>query len=396
VGYIKLVLDFDTLPSGANEGIMPIKDSVTRWFIQNIILPNAEDMRNPGYVLSKFTDSGKAVELREFFFPEKFYMDLETRIVKKLGKAGEKKLYAVGKRFGYRYALLSRYPKAGIIGAKKLDEFMYMFTRYIEVIYARELRHRLEMQKKLLELECDSYVGCYRNGIGYLLLNGAWTGVWSFILDDNSIDGVQVACQGRGDRRCRLVCAPAAALKERGFEALTEPDMGGLEEDNRMYEALNAVHPSSNNNLSMSALIESGIARYERGKLSFGATRMVGIEFSMYYLIDNSFSKDAKARKILYGAAYDSGREMGLGKDPVFVQRFLSGIGFGDVEVMAAGGGFRVLFLHFPWTSFSKKCRFTILSGFVSGLLSGACGKAISLKCSSSARAEDGFCVKLD
>gem|GEM_PF-4400728 len=29
---------------------MAIQDSVTSWFIQNIVLPNAEDMRNPGYI----------------------------------------------------------------------------------------------------------------------------------------------------------------------------------------------------------------------------------------------------------------------------------------------------------------------------------------------------------
>ena len=48
---------------------MAIQDSVTSWFIQNIVLPNAEDMRNPGYILSKFTDQGKTITLREFFFP---------------------------------------------------------------------------------------------------------------------------------------------------------------------------------------------------------------------------------------------------------------------------------------------------------------------------------------
>jgi len=375
---------------------MPIKDSVTSWFIQNIVLPNAEDIRNPGYILSKFTDQGKNIALREFFFPEKFYADLETRIVKKLGKAGEKRLYSIGKRFGYRYAMISRYPKAGAIGAKKTDEFMYMFTRYIEVVYARQLSHRIEPQKKLLELEGDSYAGCSRNGIGYLLLNGAWTGVWSFISDDNAIDGIQPACQGRGDPKCRLLCAPNPLLKKMGFSPLTEPDMGGLEEDYGKYDMLNAVHPTSNNNHSLRTLIEAGIFRYERGKLFFDDARMVGIEFSMYYLIDNGFSNDAKTREILYGAAFDSGREISSGKDVTFVQRFLSGIGFGDVQVIVAANRYRVLFFHFPWASFAKGCRFTILSGFASGLLSGASGKKVSLKRFSMSEAQDGYHVKID
>ncbi len=33
---------------------MSIRDSVTSWSIQNIVLPNAEDMRNRGHIISRF------------------------------------------------------------------------------------------------------------------------------------------------------------------------------------------------------------------------------------------------------------------------------------------------------------------------------------------------------
>jgi len=375
---------------------MAIQDSVTSWFIQNIVLPNAEDMRKPGYILSKFTDQGKTIALREFFFPESFYIELEARVSRELGIKGEKLLYSIGKRFGFRYAKLSHYPKADSIGEKKLDEFMYMFTRYIEVIYARQLKHRIDFKNRLLEVDASSYVCCAKNGIGYLLLIGPWTGGWSFIVGDNSIDGVQVTCQGRGDRRCRLVCAPAPLLKRMKLKPLAEPDIGGLDEDMERYGKFNEVYPTANGNDSLVTLIESGIFRYRRGQLFLGERRMVGIESSMHYMIDDAFSKDRKTRKILFETAFSAGKEIGKGKEAAFVQRLLSGIGFGDVQIVSVkGGGYSVMFFHFPWTAFAKDCRFTMLTGFASGLLSGVCGKDIGLKDVSKTEAEDGFHVQL-
>jgi hypothetical protein len=375
---------------------MAIQDSVTSWFIQNIVLPNAEDMRNPGYILSKFTDQGKTIALRESFFPESFYAALETRTVRELGVNGEKLLYSIGKRFGFRYARLSHYPKADAIGGKKLDEFMYMFTRYIEVIYAKQLKHRIDFKDRLLEVDADSYVCCAKNGLGYLLLIGPWTGGWSFIVGDNTIEGVQVACQGRGDKRCKLVCAPAPLLKKMKLKPLTEPDIGGLEEDMGRYGAFNAVYPTVNENYSLVTLIESGIFRYQRGQLFFGGMRMVGIESSMHYMIDDAFSKNAKTRKILFETAFTAGKGMGAGKEAVFAQRLLSGLGFGDVQILSAKGGYKAVFYHFPWTAFAKDCRFTMLAGFTSGLLSGVLGKDIILKKVKKTEAEDGFHVQLD
>ena len=154
---------------------------------------------------------------------------------------------------------------------------MYMFTRYIEVIYAKQLKHKIEYKSRLLEVEADSYVCCAKNGLGYLLLIGPWTGGWSFIVG-KPIDGIQIACQGRGDKRCRLVCAPPAQLKKMKLKPLTESDMNGLDEDMEKYGALNAVYPTTNGNDSMITLIESGVFRYQRGQMFLGDKRMVGIE----------------------------------------------------------------------------------------------------------------------
>jgi hypothetical protein len=396
-GYLNIVLEFtNEFTSAASVKKMAIQDSVTSWFIQNIVLPNAEDMRNPGYILSRFTDQGKTIALREFFFPERFYIELEIRIAKDLGAKGEKLLYSIGKRFGYRYAGLSRYPIADSVGEKKLDEFMYMFTRYIEVIYARQLKHRIDFKSRLLELEADSYVCCAKDGMGYLLLIGPWTGGWAHIMGDSSIEGIQIACQGRGDKRCRLFCAPAPVLKGMKLKPPAEPDMYDLGEDMGKYGQLNAVYPSENGNGSMVALIENGIFRYERGQLFFGDKRMVGIESSMQYMIDDCLSRSAKTRKILFDTAFSAGKDMGKGREAAFAQRLLSGIGFGDAQVVSVKGGYKVMLFHFPWTAFSKDCRFTTLAGFVSGLLSGVHGKDIILKKVSKTEAENGFHVQLD
>lgn len=377
---------------------MTIKDSVTSWFIQNIVLPNAEDIRNPGYILSKFTDKGKEISLREFLFPERFYSEFETKIVKALGRKGRQRLYSIGKRFGYRYAMISRYNRLSTLKKKGLEDFMYLSARYIEVMYARKLEHRIDFEKRLITVSADSYVGCEKNGLGYLLLIGSWTGVWSYLIEDSTVEGIQLECQGRGDKICRLVCAPIAELKEIGnigTDIVSEPDISGLEEGYSKYEFMNRVYPSANKNSSLKTLIETGTFRYDRGKLFFGSERMVGIEFSTYYMIDNGFSKDKLTRKILYDTAFEAGKEIGSGKDPLFVQRFLSSLGFGDAQVIMEKGRFKVRLFHFPWSSMANGCDFTILSGFTSGLLSGASKKTQEFKVTAY-EGSDGFHIKMD
>ncbi|MFH1784847.1 MAG: hypothetical protein ABH842_00300 [Candidatus Micrarchaeota archaeon] len=366
---------------------MPVGDSVTSWFIRNIVLPNAEDITHPGYILSKFSEGGQTISLREFFFPESFYVEFEKSIAKKFGKKGEAKLYSVGKRFGYRYAVLSYFKKYGDLGKKKFQEFLYMFVRYIEVIYAKKLQHKMDAEKKLLELTADSYVCCEKNGYGYLLLIGAWLGIWAFLMDDKKIEGVQVECQGRGDKRCKLVCKPNGT-------SFTEENMDDLEEDQGTYALLNTVHPSTNDNYSLKELIENQIFTYQSGRLFFDKERMVGIEASLYYMVDNAFS-DKSSNDILFTSAFNSGKKISVGKDVIFVQRFLACIGFGDVQIIPNGKKFQVIFNHFPWTRFSEECKFTLLAGFTSGLLSGCTGKKISFTKISKSVEADGFHVQM-
>jgi hypothetical protein len=313
-----------------------------------------------------------------------------------LGPKGEKLLYSIGKRFGYRYANLSRYPEAGSISEKKLEEFMYMFTKYIEAVYARQLKHKIIFKERLLELDAVSYVGCSNGGPGYFLLIGPWTGGWSYIMGSASIEGVQTACQGKGDKGCRLIIGPANILKKKGLAPLAEPNLRGLDEDMEKYSRLNAVHPSSNGNRSMVSLIEDGVFRYRSGQLFFGGQRMVGIESSLLCMIDNGLSKNAKTRRILFETSFLAGKDMGKGKDPAYAQRILAGIGFGDAQVVAVKGGYKAMLFHFPYNVFSKDCGFIALSGFVSGLLSGVTGKDIFLRKVSKTEAEDGFHVQLD
>lgn len=375
---------------------MVIKDEITSWFIKNIVLPNAEDIRNSGYILSKFTDKNKEISVREFFFPEKFYSEFESRIVKELGREGEETLYSIGKRFGYRYAMISRYTKAKDMKKKALEDFMYIFTRYIEVVYASKLEHKINIEEKTLELVGSSYVGCERNGLGYILLIGAWTGVWAYIMDDSNIEGIQITCQGRGDKSCKLVCAPSEELKKIAGKIYTEKNMSKLEEDYAKYEVLNKVYPTIAKNISLKSMIEERVFKYEKGKLFFGNERMVGIEFSTYYFMDNAFSKDKKTKKLLFDIAFEIGKETGKGRDPVFVQRFLSSIGFGDVQVINEKDSFKVRFYHFPWTNLSKECEFVILRGYTSGLLSAATKKEQILENVSKVESGDGFHIKMD
>ena len=255
---------------------MAIKDGITSWFIQNIVIPNAEDIRNPGYIISKFSDKNKQVSIREFFFPEKFYQVFETSIASKLGKKGEKRLYSIGKRFGYRYAKISRYGNTSTMKKNDIEGFMYLFMRYIEVIYANKIEHKIDVEKKYLEIEADAYAGCEGNGLGYILLIGAGTGVWSYLMNDSKVDGYQITCQGRGDKLCKLVCAPINELKKLAKNAISEENVEGLDENYQKYEVLNKVYPTINKNLSLKELIENKIFKYEKGKLFFQKQRMVG------------------------------------------------------------------------------------------------------------------------
>ncbi len=369
-------------------------DRITSWFIKNVIIPRHEIIDNPGFVLMKPFSKGQ-YQIRQAVFPESLLIDLENEISTRYGRKGEQTLYSLGKRFGYRMCHELRPPLKSEISKKEFKRLSDFFVKFIECTYAHKLKSDLKLEDNEFDLFLDGFVVCRKNGKGRILTEGGIAGVWSYVLGDNSIEAIQTKCQGRGDSKCNLVCAPYEALKNRGLKPMKETNLSGLEV-NPKYEILNGIHESQYSHNSLQDMLDIKFFEYSGGMLMNKNQRYFILDTSLLYLIESDLTKLKGAEEILFDCAFRHGKAISeaQGKNSyTFIPEYLSSCGWGDILITKnSKGKYEVTSVFFPWTKFAEKSKFVLFRGMVSGLLSGAEKKKISLN-KVSANSSSGFLV---
>ncbi|MEF8880104.1 MAG: hypothetical protein V5A64_06930 [Candidatus Thermoplasmatota archaeon] len=359
---------------------MPIKDKVVNWFIQNVLAPKKEIIDKPGFVVTTFTEENQVTYLRELFLPEKLLEDLENNVINKYGDKGKQTLYSAGKKFGYLYAQLSNFPTIKDYSEKDMSNFISLLVKYMETTFSKNADYKTNFDEKTLFLSFEDYVVCRHNGYGYILTEGGSAGLWSYLMQDKSIEAIQLECEGRENDKCNILCESSDKLiekiDERFYKELELPE----KRLNESYKAMNEIRPSSYSNNSMKDLINSNFFRYEGGSFFYNGNRFFGCESHILYLLEKEISKLEEGEKIIFETCFEYGKTLRRTYSDTdysgFLTDFFPAIGFGDITVLSQKEP-TVASIYYPWTRFSEESNFIIFRGILSGFVSDATGEKV-------------------
>jgi len=380
---------------------MAIKDTLYREFLIRVLIPRMEIIDNPGFVVCQFTEKGKQTFLRELVLPENLFVELEKRVVEKYGDKGRNALYSAGKKFGWVYSLLSNFPKISEISEKEMKNFVYQFIRYVEAGSFGKMSHHINLKTKELDIYAENYMVCSYNGLGYLFADGSVSGSWAYLMEDKNVEGVQVECKGRGDKKCHVICAPQNILSEKGIKFL-EDDLADIDVSTSIllrYIGINKIRKPQFSRISLKDLINEKIFKYSRGVISYKNERYFIWESHLIYFLEMELNKLNKGENVLFACAFDYAKKLAESRDDKnyekFIADYMSALGYGDIFIKKDGASFTVFSNYFPWTIFSDKISYAFYRGLLSGLFSGFIRKEIKLEKTECSFSADCFNVKV-
>jgi len=358
---------------------MPVKDRIVSWWIQNIIIPKREIIDKPGFVITTFTEQNQTTYLRDLFFAEQLFELIETRLVEHYGDTGKQVLYSAGKKFGYVYASLSNFPTIINSSKKKLSEFAYLLIQYIGGIYAQQAKHSLNLDEKVFTISLEDYIICRHNGLGYIMTDGSIAGIWAYAMQDKTIEGVQLECQGRGNEHCLIICAPEEKICEKTNSYFSEKNLPELKFDN-IYKTLNGIRETTYAENSLKDLINIGFFRYRKGILSYKNMRFFGCESHIIYLLEQEISRLNGGKELLFEICFEYGRLLqelyGYKDYKKFIPDFFPALGFGDILIIDSDE-LKIGVTYYPWTVFSNQSEYIIFRGIMSGFVSKSLDRTI-------------------
>jgi predicted hydrocarbon binding protein len=253
----------------------------------------------------------------------------------------------------------------------------------MEATYAKKLEYAADIKSKRYEMKMEDYIVCSHNGIGQIFSDGGCAGVWAYILQNPDIEGVQVKCQGRGDKICDVLCMPSAELKKMKLKPFQERKLENLELE-QGYQSINEIRAATFSSYSFKSLIDSGFFAFSHGVAEHNKMRYFGLEASYIYMLEEELKKINGAEKVIFDTAFDFGKNVAE-KDKTdnakkFVADFMSALGWGDTMITKKHGKYIIISNYYPWTMFSKDSNFIVYSGIISGLFSGFLDKKIVFK----------------
>ncbi len=360
---------------------MTLKKSLIRWYVQNIIIPNNEVFDIPGFILNKVSKSTIRISLREILIPEKLIQNIEKRIVKKYSLEGKKRLYSAGKKFGYFYSSISSFPKKNQISKNQFIDFADFIIYYISGIYADDVTYQINYLESVLEISFDNYIVCRNNGQGYLMKQGAISGVWSYVVDDKTSESIQVSCQGRGQDRCKIVCGPLGKIPV-VIDLIQETDLivSKITDDYLYY---NSPKKSQYSSSSVSDWKKIGKVTQINGELLVDQFRYFTTDIHLLPFIEQEVLKLKDGKKELFNLSFDFGKELMANsqeKNIQYLSDFFSTIGYGDLLVSTKNSKVIATFYNPPYYLIHFKSDLIILRGLLSGMISSIKGNKVVLK----------------
>ncbi|MCL5427636.1 MAG: hypothetical protein M1321_00425 [Candidatus Marsarchaeota archaeon] len=337
-------------------------------FVFERVLTNVSDISTPGHIISTFPSPRHSIVYeRIIFLPEDFFVELEGAVIEHDRRHGRERLYEVGKQFGYRFTSLFD------PDTKDVGKSIYTVFRYLETLYAEKVEIRsIDLAKKTIHIYAKNLVVTDRNDMGYVLPIGGLGGIWSYLFNDYTME-----CSHRklSDTEVEIVMGPPEELRSLGLEVMTSLNAPeSLDWDS--YKIHNAAgHDAHGEYLSMERFMSSGVIAYERGDMEIKKARLVSIELSFLFSIEDRFSDD-EVFSSSYNVFSKLAESVGEHGDPYrFLAKFFTALGFG--RVMTIGRGDRMIFNFsgYPWASEKQEeSGFGFVRGAIVGFLDGSTG----------------------
>jgi hypothetical protein len=361
---------------------MPVKDRIATWFIQHVIIPRREIIDKPGFVVTTFTEKNQTTYLRELFLPEPLFEIIETKIVQNYGEQGKQALYSAGKKFGYIYSSMSNFPTITNYSKKELSDFVYALLRYMEVTFSRRADHEINFEQSTLNIYFEDLIVCRNNGLGYIITDGGSAGIWAYLMQDKSLEAVQLECEGRGDKRCFVMCAPEKKIQEKTNNFFREQQLPEQKFDD-VYKTMNEIRQTTYSRNSMKTLLDAGFFEYDEGNFFYKNIRFFGSESNVLYFLEQEIARLKDGDKLLFDICFEYGKTLQEIYKETDYQKFISdffpALGFGDIAVLDADK-LSIAAIYYPWTVSSETSKYIIFRGILSGFVSSSIGKKIEFK----------------
>ena len=287
---------------------MAIEDKAVLWFIQRFVIPRSQVIDKPGFVIFRISYKTN-VYSRQIVVPESLFVLIEKNTAAKYGERGKRILYSIGKRFGYRFATISRVLMIRDTDKKGFINYGNILVKFIEGTYASNISNHVDLENETIKFTFDNFVICRKSGIGFLISVGGIAGICSYMFCNPKIEAVQPKCQGRGDNRCIVISAPKSILKKMGYEVFEEENVENIQ-PHYSYREMNKIRDVKSN-LSLKGLIENNIFGFERGFISYKGERYFIVEASFPYLIEEGIKRLRGGEKFLFNSSANPQNKIG-------------------------------------------------------------------------------------
>jgi hypothetical protein len=351
-------------------------------YLKRFVIPGALVFNKPGFL--DFKISGKTnIYARQIFYPEDFFVDFESKMVKKFGTAGRQKLYSIGKKFGYRFAQSGKFENIKDNPGDKIKNWVFITSKFVEGTYASSIENITDPNIPLTDYTLKKFTILEKLGYDYIFATGGTAGMMAWIFQDptvevvlhdlNKVDGLYEGV---------VSAAPYKHLKDKFLdqEILSETSLDNLLEAFQDYIKFNAQAQTSCTK-SFQTYLDFNFFDYQSGIVKFKDKRFFLFEVSGTYLIElelkNSTNKEYI--KLLFDSAFDTGKNIlaQFGKNQKDVFDVLSALGWGEVISFSSSGDLKVLVNHFPWSKWYKDIDYIIMRGFLSGILTSLTGQTV-------------------
>ncbi|MBI2675435.1 MAG: hypothetical protein HYX24_03185 [Candidatus Aenigmarchaeota archaeon] len=349
-------------------------DKVTDWLIRKTLVPRLVTFDTPGFIQEAFTFLSKVkFPLRNVILVESVFADLERQLTSEFGGRAKNVLYQSGRDFGRRYCNLEKVPN---ISDDNRAQTFYFFIKTFETVFAEELKDEVDWDKKRFSLNIKKFIICPKSGSGAFFTEGVVTGYWRSICDDATIEGIQVSCEGRGDKNCSAVYGPHSLLSKE-FKNVYKTEREEKIAVPKEYASMNkTIERRSNYAVSMQNLLDSKKVIYDVGKFLYKGERLFPMELSSLQILERkileSFGK--AGQKIVFDSAYKIGNDLAQSevnkeKEARFIAEHISAFGFGMPTIIPSES-VKIYVSGFPWSEYFSSDTNKYFEGLISGMAS--------------------------
>lgn len=351
-------------------------DKLYSLYIKNIIIPKTEDFSKPGYVFTRLTNKPGETILRDVFIPENLVAELETRTVEKRGEDGRKLLYAIGKNSCYTYSKFSKLDTVKTKPDKKdFEEHLRMLLLFIAGTYGADVTYEFDLETKVNVFSFSEYIVCQKNGIGEIFLSGSSTGMTAWVLQDNTIEGVQTECVGRGGKRCSILLAPPQKIRELGYIPFEVPELLDINITPE-YLDYNQPKPTESSKTSLNSLIAEKTLSFNDGKIRFHNQIFFECDIHYIYILEHLHKDDDLLLKLSKDYFKQVGKEIGEKLSREYISNLLGAMGWGDITIYSKD---QIYIKNYPYTSLYTQTTYPLIRGILSGLLTTLYNEDINL-----------------